>query len=101
MSRGPGKWQREILSAVTKHGAVWIKSLLPVTGCRSDHVALLRAANRLNESGQIDLTHWVCGATTRCFVSAHRPGYVPARRSIVYVLNEFDSGTDSTLKNAP
>ena len=100
MSRGPGKWQREILSAVTKHGAVWLKSLLPVTVTRSDHVALLRAANRLNEAGQISLHHWQCGAGTRCFVSAHRSGYTPARQSIVYVLNELRCATDSTLKNA-
>ena len=101
MGRGPGKRQREILSAVTKHGAIWMKSLLPETGSRSNHVALLRADNRLHDAGQIDLHRWQFGATTRCFVSAHRPGYSPARESIVYVLNESSCRTDSTLKNAP
>lgn len=101
MSRGPGKWQRLILEAVEEHGAVWVNSLIPANATRSEHVALLRASMQLTRRGMIDSYRWAAGGINRrrAHTSAHRVGYNPERKEIVYVLNKSQIDTSSTLNH--
>lgn len=59
MSRGPGRWQRYILDAVEKHGAVWLHDLLPPLTPRARYVALNRAALLLFDAGRVDFHYRV------------------------------------------
>jgi len=56
MSRGPGKWQRVVLSAIEAAPAVYLRHLLPDAAPRSAYVALQRGVATLRESGHVGTT---------------------------------------------
>ena len=53
MSRGPGRWQRAILDAVSEHGAA---VLTREGSAPSDQNAVRRAAYALERAGRVQLT---------------------------------------------
>jgi hypothetical protein len=57
MSRGHGKLERMILSAVEARPASYLIDLLPVAHTRAQAVALERAARNLAREGKIDLAY--------------------------------------------
>lgn len=65
MSRGPGRWQRAILDELQRREVFYVRELLPSPQTRSDQLAVLRAAHRLAQRGQLAISagHW--GWSTR------------------------------------
>ena len=63
MSRGPGKWQRQVLSA-TERGWCWLVDILEPGYTRAQYVALHRAATTLADAGRIDMLLYRFGAKT-------------------------------------
>ena len=71
MSRGPGRWQRIILSEVEKGEWVYLVDLLPDGYTVSQYNALQRAARTLVGAGKIGWFHYVYGLKK---VVVGRPG---------------------------
>lgn len=61
MSRGPGRWQREILQA-TEGGWRYLVDLLPDRYRREQYVALYRAMTTLHNTGRIEVVLYRYGA---------------------------------------
>ena len=61
MSRGPGRWQRLIVSEVEKGEWVYLVDLLPAGYTVSQYNALQRAARTLADAGKIGWFHYVYG----------------------------------------
>ena len=57
MSKGPGKWQRQILDALDGDDWVIICDLLPGDAKRSEQSALNRAAHTLRRVGKVDIVY--------------------------------------------
>jgi hypothetical protein len=57
MSRGLGKWQRHLLTALDQYPAVFLADLLPPAYPRAQYAALHRAAQQLCERGKVDICH--------------------------------------------
>jgi hypothetical protein len=74
MSRGPGRWQRRILTALALKPAFYLRHLLPDRPTRAQQVALLRAAYRLQAQGRVVLTTWVSRPRDRGAVMVTKPG---------------------------
>jgi hypothetical protein len=58
MSRGPGRWQREILAALDQHQAFYPRDLLGITSTRAEQAALQRAVCSLHDAGRIAIARW-------------------------------------------
>ena len=58
MSRGPGKWQRLIMSALNKFPAFNLRDLLPEQATAAQISALCRACRQLEVAGQINVIKW-------------------------------------------
>ena len=58
MSRGPGKWQRLILSALNEFPAFNLRDLLPEQATAAQISALCRACRQLEVAGQINVIKW-------------------------------------------
>jgi hypothetical protein len=69
VSRGLGRWQREILAAVEQYGAVYVRDLLADDASKSEITAVERAASQLHSAGRIALTCYLSG---RPRLVAHR-----------------------------
>lgn len=63
VSRGPGKWQRAILDALTEHDYFYLIDLLPVEYDRNEYKALYRAAYQLYRAGKIGMQCFTFGTT--------------------------------------
>ena len=61
MSRGPGRWQREILAALDQVEAFYLVDLLPDGYTRAQYNGAHRAAVRLDDTGRIALKHFIYG----------------------------------------
>lgn len=61
MSRGPGRWQREILAALDQVDAFYLVDLLPRVYTRAEYNAAHRAAFRLRETQRVDMWHFAFG----------------------------------------
>lgn len=59
MSRGPGKWQRQILAVLEQHQAFFPNDLLGLEPSRSDQSALGRAVRELHDARKIGLARWL------------------------------------------
>ena len=75
MSRGAGRWQRGILSALEKHPAVYLMDLLPQPRTRSQVVALNRAARQLASAYKVEIHRWMGRVGFSGFITVARPGY--------------------------
>jgi hypothetical protein len=53
MSRGPGRWQRLILEALTTHECIFLRDVLPKEHTVSQRLACKRAARRLAQAGRV------------------------------------------------
>lgn len=83
MSRGPGIWQRGILTALEHYPYLYVRDLLPDHARKSDRNAIERAAWTLQSAGRIELLEFAFGhprllAVRRGFPVTGRPS--PARR---------------------
>lgn len=58
MSRGPGKWQRLILSGLEKFPAFNLRDLLPENATPAQISALCRACRQLEIAGRINVIKW-------------------------------------------
>jgi hypothetical protein len=59
MSRGPGRWQRTILTALQQQAVMYLREVLPSGYTTAQRLACLRAAHRLAEQRKISLsTGW-------------------------------------------
>jgi hypothetical protein len=58
MSRGPGVWQRRILSALERHQAFYPRDLLPLDPTRAQQAALQRAVITLHDNAKIAIARW-------------------------------------------
>jgi len=104
VSRGPGRWQREILGALEKHPAFYLADLLPQPHTRSQVVALNRAARQLATLYKIGICRWMCRFGHSGFITVVRPGYPAPDRKDVFEIsvasgygesrcNTYDAGT--------
>jgi hypothetical protein len=60
MSKGPGRWQREIFATLERHSAFFERDLLGIEPSRSEQAALQRAITTLHDAHKIGLARW-CG----------------------------------------
>jgi hypothetical protein len=58
MSRGPGKWERAILTELASRENFWLRTLLPRDCTKAEYNALLRAALKLEAEGKIAVDRW-------------------------------------------
>lgn len=80
MSRGPGKWQRSIVQALTGHQpAVWMRDLLPLDYSAAEYQALYRASRRLNQQGVIAI--WTSRFSHSQLILA-KPGFQVTRSEV-------------------
>jgi hypothetical protein len=72
MSRGPGIWQRRILSTIEDYPAFYLMDLLPKEHTRSQVVALNRPARQLVRAYKIDIHVWMCRHSKGGFITVTR-----------------------------
>jgi hypothetical protein len=58
MSKGPGVWQRRILSVLDQHQAFFARDLLPLEPTPAQQRSLQRAVCALHDGGKIALARW-------------------------------------------
>jgi hypothetical protein len=58
MSRGFGRWQREILATLECHRAFFARDLLPLEPTRAEQAALGRAIRELHDHHKIAIARW-------------------------------------------
>jgi hypothetical protein len=87
MSRGPGLWQRQILSALERYPAFYLMDLLPEEHTRSQVVALNRAARQLASAYKIGMIRWMGKVGYSGFITVVRPGYPSPNRKDVPRIN--------------
>jgi hypothetical protein len=58
MSRGPGRWQREILTTLERYQAFYARDLLGIEPSRSEQAALQRAIVTLHDAHKIAIARW-------------------------------------------
>jgi hypothetical protein len=59
MSRGPGRWQREILVMLERYPAFYLHDLLPLEPTREQQAARGRAVRALYDGGKISIARWL------------------------------------------
>lgn len=59
MSRGPGRWQREILATLERYQAFFPNDLLGLEPTRAQQAALQRAIITLHDAGKIGIARWL------------------------------------------
>ena len=97
MSRGPGKWQREILGVLDRDGRKWVADIgLPID--RSEYAAVIRAAHALARSGRIGLVRVLyCGNVRLLAIRADLADTLTQSiRDMGLSVETVPSGTDST-----
>jgi hypothetical protein len=72
MSRGPGRWQRVILSELQRREVFYVRELLSEDPSRSDQLAAVRAAHRLGGRGLIAISAGRRGWSTRARCTGDR-----------------------------
>jgi hypothetical protein len=74
MSRGLGRWQREIMATLEKQPAFFLVDVLSRPYPRAHYVALHRAAWTLQGAGKVDIWHTgLAGGTNSMWIT--RSGY--------------------------
>jgi hypothetical protein len=58
MSKGPGRWQREILATLERHQAFFARDLLGIAPTRAQQAALHRAICTLHDNNKIAIARW-------------------------------------------
>jgi hypothetical protein len=86
VSRGPGRWEREILAALDHVAAFYLTDLLPNPHTRSDVVALNRAANNLYAKNKVEMVRWLACFTGKeerplGFLTIYQLGYPEPTRA--------------------
>jgi hypothetical protein len=59
MSRGPGRWQRQILAVLERHQAFFPNDLLPLESTRAEQAALHRAVSTPHATHRIAVARWL------------------------------------------
>jgi hypothetical protein len=59
VSRGPGRWQREILATLERYQAFFPNDLLGLEPTRAEQAALHRAVGTLQATRQIAVARWL------------------------------------------